>query len=48
MHGSTVVNAFTLPNPGPSWQIAGIGDFNGDVNSDIFFENVGTGQAAVG
>jgi hypothetical protein len=30
MNGATIINAFALSNPGPSWTITGIGDFNGD------------------
>jgi hypothetical protein len=47
MNGSTMVNAFALSNPGPSWVITGIGDFNGDGNSDIYWQNSSNGQDAV-
>ena len=26
-------------NPGPSWQVKGTGDFNGDGKSDILWQN---------
>ena len=27
------------PNPGPSWNAIGTGDFNGDGHSDILWQN---------
>jgi ELWxxDGT repeat protein len=40
--GSTGVG----PNPGPTWQVIGTGDFNGDGDSDILWQNT-DGQAAI-
>jgi hypothetical protein len=34
------------PNPGPSWQIVGPGDFTGDSVSDILWQNT-NGQLAI-
>jgi len=34
------------PNPGPSWQVIGVGDFNNDGKSDILWQNT-NGQAAI-
>jgi hypothetical protein len=49
MNGFTAVNEVALPNPGSSWVLTGIGNYTGAANgqSDLFFENAGTGQAAV-
>ena len=35
------------PNPGPSWQAIGTGDFNRDGYSDILFQNTSTGQVSI-
>jgi hypothetical protein len=34
-----VTSTATLPNPGSSWKVIGAGDFNGDGNDDILFQN---------
>ncbi len=35
------------PIPGRAWRAVGTGDFNGDGNSDILWQNTNTGQASV-
>ena len=36
------------PDPGPSWQAIGTGDFNGDgFSDDILFQNKSTGQVSI-
>jgi len=40
MNGFAVLNANAVgTNPGPSWQIKGVGDFNNDGRSDILWQN---------
>ena len=34
------------PNPGPDWKVVGTGDFNGDLHSDILWQNT-NGQASI-
>jgi hypothetical protein len=47
MNGTNLTAAATIgPNPGPSWHVIGSGDFNGDLKSDILWQN-DNGQAAV-
>ena len=48
MNGSTVLASGAAGpfNPGPSWQIKGTGDFNGDGKSDILWQNT-DGTAAI-
>jgi hypothetical protein len=43
---STWVGAVGPLNPGPTWQIKGTGDFNGDGKSDILWQG-DNGQAAI-
>ena len=50
MHGSTVIDSSALTSNGVgvsvagNWQVAEIGDFNGDHNSDILWRDANTGQ----
>jgi uncharacterized repeat protein (TIGR03803 family) len=39
MQGATLLSADVVANPGPSWQVDGVGDFNGDGKSDIVLQN---------
>jgi hypothetical protein len=39
MDGTSVVSTATLPNPGSAWHAIGTGDYNGDGDSDILFQN---------
>jgi len=39
MNGTTVSAISALPNPGPSWHVAGDNDFVGDARDDILFQN---------
>jgi uncharacterized repeat protein (TIGR03803 family) len=34
-------------NPGPSWKAVGTGDFNGDGNADILWQNTSSGQVSI-
>ena len=36
-----------LPRIPAGWHIAGTGDFNGDGNTDLVFENAATGQRSI-
>ena len=48
MNGSDLVGGGPVsPNPGPSWQAIGTGDFNKDGSSDILFQNKSTGQLSI-
>ena len=47
VEGTNVVGSGVVgPNPGPSWNVAGTGDFNDDSHSDILFQN-SSGQVAI-
>ena len=49
MNGTSQVaggSALVGPNPGPSWKAVGTGDFNGDGDSDILWQNA-NGQASI-
>ena len=39
MNGTSIIGAGALANPGPSWHVAGTGDFNGDGKADILWQN---------
>jgi hypothetical protein len=49
--GGGPISALTSPNvplvPGPDWKVVGTGDFNGDGNADILWQNSSTGQASI-
>jgi hypothetical protein len=45
-NGASVIGGSSLGNPGPSWHIAGIGDFNHDGGSDLLWQN-SSGEAAI-
>jgi hypothetical protein len=40
MNGTSVVSMATVGNPGSAWRAIGAGDFNGDGNADILFQNI--------
>ena len=43
-----MAQTIALPeNPGPSWQLEGTGDVNGDGKSDLIFQNTANGEVAV-
>lgn len=44
---NTAFNGSPLPSVNVSWRIAGIGDFNGDGKSDIFWRNASNGANAL-
>jgi ELWxxDGT repeat protein len=46
MQGATVVSGDVVADPGASWRVAGIGDFNGDSKSDIALQST-NGNVAV-
>jgi hypothetical protein len=39
LNGTDVTDVPNIPKPGAGWYIAGIGDFNGDGNSDILWQS---------
>jgi hypothetical protein len=39
MSGTSVANVVTLGGPGAGWTFEGIGDFYGNGNADVLFEN---------
>ena len=48
MNGNTLIGGGAVsPNPGPSWQAVGTGDFNDDGHSDILWQNTSSGQASI-
>ena len=47
MNGTNVIGGGPVgPNPGPSWHVIDSGDFNGDSNDDILWQD-DSGQAAI-
>jgi hypothetical protein len=46
INGAVPINGGVLPNPGPSWRVEGIGDFNADGRSDILWRNE-NGEVAI-
>ncbi len=52
LNGSTitgsglVTSGATAVNPDPSWTIAGVGDLDGDMKSDLIWRNTATGEVA--
>jgi hypothetical protein len=46
LNGTTLIVAASLGNPGPSWHIISVGDFNHDGRSDILWQN-SSGEAAI-
>ena len=48
MNGNTMIGGGPVrPNPGPSWQAIGTGDFNDDGLSDILLQNTSSGQVSI-
>jgi len=39
MDGLNLTGSYFTQNPGPSWHVEGVGDFNGDGNSDLVLQN---------
>ena len=39
MNGTSLISGVNLGNPGPSWHVKGTGDFFGNGDSDILFQN---------
>jgi hypothetical protein len=44
---STNPSTISLGNVAPQWQIAGLGDFKGNGNADLVWQNTSTGQRAI-
>ena len=48
MNGNTLIGGGAVaPNPGTTWKAIGTGDFNGNGDSDILWQNTITGQASI-
>ena len=47
MNGATVVQSGIVANPTSVWQIKGTGDFYGDGNPDILWQNTTTGLVRI-
>jgi hypothetical protein len=46
LNGTTVIGAGSVGNPGPSWHVMGVGDYNNDGRSDILFQS-SSGEVAI-
>ncbi|KAK6020145.1 type I secretion target GGXGXDXXX repeat-containing domain protein, partial [Ostertagia ostertagi] len=46
MNGTAITSDVVLGNPGTVWQVADVGDYNGDGKSDILWRNSSTGAVA--
>jgi FG-GAP-like repeat/Tryptophan-rich Synechocystis species C-terminal domain len=48
MNGTTLIGGGPVsPNPGPAWKAVGTGDFFGNGDSDILWQNTSTGQVSI-
>ena len=47
MNGTSLISSVSLGVVGTSWNIVGSEDFNGDLNSDILWQNSGTGERVI-
>jgi hypothetical protein len=47
MNGTSIIASAVLPNPGSGWRAVGTGDFAGDGNSDILWQNINTGAPMI-
>ena len=49
MNGTSLIGGGAVsPNPGPSWNAIGTGDFNDDDHSDILWQNASTAKPRSG
>jgi hypothetical protein len=46
LNGTTVIGGGSVGNPGPSWHVMGIGDYNNDGKSDILLQS-SSGDVAI-
>jgi hypothetical protein len=42
MNGTQLANSVEIGDPGPGWQVANLGDYNGDGKTDILFQGDST------
>jgi hypothetical protein len=47
MKNGVLSSSTYLPTVSVQWHVAGVGDFNGDGNADLVWENTSTGQRAI-